>query len=291
VLERYAPDLIVRVTGDCPLVDPDMVSRLVALLVETGADYATVRPETPCIHQGIDPFRASVLRRLATEHGHDPYVQEHVVSWLKAHTDYAHIAYLELPERERFGGARISVDTPADLAFLEAVYASLGAAPGEADIRDVADLLRAKPWLLDINSHVKQKLAGAPTLRVVVSCAEAADAELLAAVASALRDAHGVGVRVAANPACAAQPALRPFASIADPLDFQPDIMVVAGPVGPVAPGVPVVRLTRGEGVVRIAADREMQLSPIQASPDAAGVQTAATFLALCARQQREAPC
>ncbi|MDQ7831827.1 MAG: glycosyltransferase family protein [Desulfovibrionaceae bacterium] len=290
-LERYEPDIVVRVTGDCPLADPDVIARLVDLLLQTGAEYATVREGVPCIHQGIDPCRSSVLRRLAARHGDDPLVREHVTSWLKSRPDFAPIAYLELMEREKFAGARICIDTPADLAFLEAVYAALGAAPGEADIRDVADLLRARPWLMDINSHVAQKTAGQPTLRLVIQAGDGADAAFLAAVAAVLRDAHGLGVRVHQPPGQAQEPELRPFGVVADPGDFQPDILLRAAGTGSPDPGVPGVDLTQGDGLAQFVPGPGLGLAPVQTGLDGPGIRTAAAYLAACARKRREGPC
>ena len=66
----------------------------------------------------------------------------HVTGYFKEHPDFVPIAYIPVHPDHQFGGARISVDTPADLRFLEEVYARLGVAAGEADSRDVVKLLR-----------------------------------------------------------------------------------------------------------------------------------------------------
>ena len=213
----FKPDIIVRITGDCPLVDPGIVDRLVEQMVVTGAAYATVRPGSPCIHEGIDPFTTDVLLRLATEVGHEPSVREHVVSYLKTHPDFAPITYIELDKDEEFAGARISVDTPADLQFLETVYQRIGAPPGEADIRAVVRMLRENPSLLDINRHIHQKVMGDRTLLALFLCENADDAALLSTLAAAMRDEHGVGITFRVAEDCRNNPSMLTFHCISLP--------------------------------------------------------------------------
>ncbi|MFV0420834.1 cytidylyltransferase domain-containing protein [Oleidesulfovibrio sp.] len=285
VLDAYSPDIIVRVTGDCPLVDPDVITRLIDLLQKTGADYATVRTGTPCIHEGIDPFRTSLLRRLALSHKDNPVVKEHVVSGLKGKADIGTVAYLELPEREQLAGVRISIDTPADLAFLEEIHRLLHAAPAQADIRDVADLLRANPELLSINSHVKQKKAGTPTVRIVARCLDSAHVPLLAAVLGRLRDTFGFGIRIASESAHPTEPALEPFAHIADPLEFMPDLLLDAGTIATdqisekKQYNIPSARISLQDGTIRLTYSNSGNAAAPTAAFTDAGIEQLAKAL------------
>ncbi len=209
VLARYVKaaqqldaGIIVRVTGDAPLVDPGMVDRLVATMAEKQADYVTSELDVPCIHEGIDPFTRRALEKLAREASDDPAAREHVTGYFKEHPDFVPIAYVPIHPDYQFTGARISVDTPADLRFLEEVYARLNAPAGEADVRDVVRLLRSEPDLLKINTHVHQKTAYERSRQVLFRCD--GDAELglghvyrCLALAGELREGHGCGVSFA----------------------------------------------------------------------------------------------
>ncbi len=211
VLARFAKasellqaEILVRITGDAPLVDPGIVDQLVTRLLETGADFATGAPG-PCIHEGIDPFTRRALDRLVAEASDDPVAREHVSGYFKLHPGFASAVTIPVPLEHQFAGARISVDTPADLQFLETVYARLGARPGEADIADVVSLLRADPALLQINSRVRQKALEQRTFKALVRCD--GDAQLglghvyrCLALADELRERQGVGVTFAIGP-------------------------------------------------------------------------------------------
>ncbi len=200
--EESAADVIVRVTGDAPLVDPAMLDRLVYALERGGADFATGDPGVPSIHEGFDALTSRSLKRLVNEVGDDPVAREHVTAYFKKHPGFVDVVHVAVDDDCRFAGARVSVDTPADMRFLEEVYDRLGVAAGDADVRDVVRLLRSEPGLLRINAHVRQKGAEEVSRLVVFRCD--GDAELglghvyrSIALADELRDRHGCGVKFA----------------------------------------------------------------------------------------------
>src|SRR5258708_5943747 len=63
VLARYAlaavetgADIVVRVTGDAPFVDPDFIDYFVTTLIEQQGDYVKLAPGVRCAHDGVDPL-------------------------------------------------------------------------------------------------------------------------------------------------------------------------------------------------------------------------------------------
>lgn len=208
VLARFAmaadvleADVILRVTGDAPLVDPKVADLLIGALEDAGAGYATYAPEGIAIDEGFSPLTRRALDRLCEVAGDDPVAREHVTAYFKKHPDFVRVATITPPAARVFD-ARLSVDTPADLEFLEAVYRELGAAPGEADVEQVVALLRRRPDLLEINRHVHQKGAGEKAMSVLIRCDGGPELGLghvvrCVALADALRDRHGAAVRFA----------------------------------------------------------------------------------------------
>jgi spore coat polysaccharide biosynthesis protein SpsF len=177
VLQRFAlaadkldPDVIVRVTGDAPLIDPKTLDRLVTTLLHEKAEYCTGEEEVHAIHEGFAPFTRAALNRLLNEAPDDPVAVEHVTAYFVAHPDKFRIARIAIPEEHRFKGARISVDTPADVRFIEELYRRLGVAAGQADIAEVVKMLKTHPELLEINGHIYQKKATDNTFKVLIRC-------------------------------------------------------------------------------------------------------------------------
>jgi spore coat polysaccharide biosynthesis protein SpsF len=145
VLERFAKaaearqaDVIVRINGDAPLVDPSFTDRLVTALIDQDADHVGVPAGTPCFHDGIDPMSRRILERLHAEAGADPMAREHVTGYLKQHPEYGRRAEVEVETQLRYESPRLSVDVPADLAFFEELYRRFEARPGHLDLRLVA---------------------------------------------------------------------------------------------------------------------------------------------------------
>jgi spore coat polysaccharide biosynthesis protein SpsF len=140
-LDQHPADAVVRLTADCPLLDPAVIGQVVALWrAEPGLDYVSdtlVRT----LPRGLDAelVRADVLReQVATATGAD---RAHVTSGIYTH-----------PERYRCAGAVFAPDA-ADL--IDAVVAELGdTVPAW---RDLVTLLRTRPDLTALNATIHQK--------------------------------------------------------------------------------------------------------------------------------------
>jgi spore coat polysaccharide biosynthesis protein SpsF len=143
-LKAYGPtDHVVRLTGDCPLADPDVIDATVARHIETGADYTSnTLVLTVPKGQDVEVMKAEHLAAAARE-ATDPYEREHVTPFLYRHPERFKLANLErhppLPD------LRWTVDTPEDFAFVERVYRSLYPANPAFTSADILQLTAADP--------------------------------------------------------------------------------------------------------------------------------------------------
>ena len=165
VLDRYATaaaeleaELVVRVTADCPLVDPAVIDQLLAFRGAGELDYAAVltgavpadgRRRFP---DGLDTevVRSSVLAE-ATREATAAYDREHVTPFVKARPQRFRIGYLEA--ETDLGDERWTIDHAEDLAFVRAVVARL-ADPVGAGLADILAVLAAEPELRALNAAV-----------------------------------------------------------------------------------------------------------------------------------------
>jgi spore coat polysaccharide biosynthesis protein SpsF len=113
---------LVRLTADCPLADPEVIDAVIARHLETCADY-TANTEGRTFPKGLDVevCRVSALEA-AWREARDPYEREHVTPFLYRHPERFKQAAVTRDPPQRY---RWTVDTPEDLAFVEAVYAGL----------------------------------------------------------------------------------------------------------------------------------------------------------------------
>jgi spore coat polysaccharide biosynthesis protein SpsF len=156
----YGADACVRITSDCPLLDPgvsgDIVRRFHA--AQPPVDYASNKiPQS--FPRGLDTevFTRAALERAAADATHD-YERAHVTIHLYEHPESFRL--LSVTSEVDRADWRWTLDTPEDLAFLREVYARLGPGDGFA-WTDVVALLQREPALMDINRHVVQKDARA----------------------------------------------------------------------------------------------------------------------------------
>jgi spore coat polysaccharide biosynthesis protein SpsF len=211
VLARFAraaealdADVIVRVSSDAPFLDAGFIDHLTGSMIDQGGDYVLMQEGALCAHEGVDPLSRRALDKLMMDAGHDPVAREHVTGYFKLHPEFVKIARAApYPALARDGG-RLTIDTPDDLAFVEAVHARMDAKAGEAVLADLLLLLEREPHLRAINRHVKQKpilpSGGLATIR----CDGGGKfgyghVKRMVALARALRDCESIGVSFAVN--------------------------------------------------------------------------------------------
>jgi glutamate-1-semialdehyde aminotransferase/spore coat polysaccharide biosynthesis protein SpsF (cytidylyltransferase family) len=130
--DRYGAEVVVRLTGDCPLLSPDTVDEVVeAFLADPTLDYASNNdPYTRPDGQDVEVFSRKALELAAREAG-SAADREHVTLWLRRARQ---VKRLHHSHRTGPHGGRLrwTVDDPADLAYVTAVWArldSVGAGP------------------------------------------------------------------------------------------------------------------------------------------------------------------
>lgn len=158
VLTRYAKaaravraSTVIRITSDCPLIDPALCGRTLALLEEAQADYATLAMPARWPH-GLDceAFSAALLYRAEAE-AHDPFEREHVTPFMRSAPGLIRACLLGP------GGGlerlRWTLDHAEDLAFLRAVFAAMGEAAATASAADIAALCLRRPDIPALNAR------------------------------------------------------------------------------------------------------------------------------------------
>jgi spore coat polysaccharide biosynthesis protein SpsF (cytidylyltransferase family) len=131
VLHRFATAVaghdgtVVRITADCPLIDPALVDEVVALREDTpGCRYASnIEPRTYPDGLDVEALDAALLRELDATVA-EPELREHVTLTIRRDLD-AHGAAAIVHEPD-LGDLRWTVDTPEDLEFVRGVVERLG---------------------------------------------------------------------------------------------------------------------------------------------------------------------
>jgi spore coat polysaccharide biosynthesis protein SpsF len=211
VLARFAraaelldADILVRVSSDAPFIDAGFIDHLLTALMEQDADYVLLEEDAVTAHEGVDPFTRRALDRLMMDASNDPVAREHVTGYFKLHPDFVRIARAPAYPSLAHAAGRLTIDTPDDLAFVEAVHARLDAKAGEASLADLLLLLEREPGLRALNAHVQQKAIVAEGGLALIRCDGGGrfgygHVKRMVALARALRDREGIGSVFAVN--------------------------------------------------------------------------------------------
>jgi spore coat polysaccharide biosynthesis protein SpsF len=165
VLSRYLgaarearADVVVRITADCPLIDPGVTDDVIAEL-ETHADacdYASnVMPRT--FPRGLDSealFR-DALERLARLASTEPE-REHVTLAVRERCRHLFLTR-SVVDAEDNSDCRWTVDSPDDLSLIRRLYADLELSARLVPYREMLGYVRARPELSRINAHAGER--------------------------------------------------------------------------------------------------------------------------------------
>ncbi len=150
-------DVIVEITGDCPLIDFEVIDKLVEVHQANDFDYvANVLKRT--FPRGLDTqvFATSVLEEVARLTD-DPTDHEHVSLYIYEHPERFKLHNLESGLPEEFWDLRLTVDTPDDFELIRRIYEALYSANPAFTIHDIVALFQRRPELRAVNQHITQK--------------------------------------------------------------------------------------------------------------------------------------
>lgn len=149
---RSPTTTVVRLTADCPLLDPSLIRGCVAAFEGLDVDYlSTTHPRT--LPRGLDVEATSAQCLRAADSSATGVDRTHVTSFLYRHPGRFRTAGLTFaPDASDL---RVTLDTPEDADAIERTVAELGHHPPAW--RDVVRLLRARPDIVAANAEVRQK--------------------------------------------------------------------------------------------------------------------------------------
>lgn len=150
----FHADTVVRITSDCPLIDPEITDQTIRAFLNEQPDYASNGLERT-YPRGLDTeaMTAEALAR-AWRKANEPYQREHVTPFLYEHPELFRI--LSVTNDIDCSAHRWTLDTPEDLEFIRAVYERFGDGD-DFSWREVLRLVEREPALSQLNSHVQQK--------------------------------------------------------------------------------------------------------------------------------------
>jgi spore coat polysaccharide biosynthesis protein SpsF len=159
VIDEYQPDVIVRMTADCPLISPSVIDHVVHAFDTSSVDYAS-NTMVPTYPDGLDVevVTANALRQVAEESA-DPDEREHVTLGIYRKPERFSILNVTDPTGADHSDLRWTVDSPEDFTFVERVYQHLMPTRSDFEYHDVLQLLEREPQLARTSSDAPRNSA------------------------------------------------------------------------------------------------------------------------------------
>lgn len=152
--QKFAADVIVRITSDCPLIDPDLIDATVHSRFEQKADYASnALVRSYPLGLDVEAFTAEALAR-AWSSATEKYQRIHVTPYLyETSNSFKVISNAGKLDHSHY---RWTLDTLEDLQLIRAIYKHFG---NRDNMRwlDVLRLMETQPELAALNAQVRQK--------------------------------------------------------------------------------------------------------------------------------------
>ena len=145
---------IMRVTADCPLIDPDMLAMLIEYYSSGNCDYVS-----NCVYATLpDGLDAEVFTFESLDHAYRhatlPSEIEHVTPYIRNHPEIFKIG--NWTHHENLSHLRWTVDEPEDFEFVRQVIEALYPGNRKFHMNHILELIRQRPDLTHINAHIKR---------------------------------------------------------------------------------------------------------------------------------------
>lgn len=154
----YRLDVIVELTGDCPLIDPEVIQAVLSTYCEAGVDYVSNCLNSRTFPLGMETqiFATKVLADVARRTS-DAEDHEHVSLYIYRHPELYSLQNHPAPVPFADSSLRLTLDTPADYELIRRVYETLYPGNPEFGLADILALMKRQPELRSLNAGVQQK--------------------------------------------------------------------------------------------------------------------------------------
>jgi spore coat polysaccharide biosynthesis protein SpsF len=155
--ESVNADLVVEITGDCPIIDPQIIEQTIRMYLTNPADYVS-NAHIRSYPDGMDTqvFLLKTLKHSASM-TQDQLDHEHVTLHIRNHPEVFRHVHLVAPPELHWPELGLTLDEPADYELLKRIIEHFQNTNPQFSCLDVIRLLREKPEWVAVNQEVQRK--------------------------------------------------------------------------------------------------------------------------------------
>lgn len=150
---KYKSDIIVELTGDCPLIDPTIIDKAITMYNNNDYDYISTGGNYP-IGMGIQVYNIKVLKSISKNRKLEYQDMEHVTPYIYKSGKY-HIGAITPKDTEFLNNLSVTLDTKEDLEVIENICKNFG--NFDFSLEDIVKFAKENPRLVLANQEIQRK--------------------------------------------------------------------------------------------------------------------------------------
>ncbi|GEL78483.1 cytidylyltransferase domain-containing protein [Tenuibacillus multivorans] len=154
--QYYEADVVVRLTSDCPLLDPEVIDQVIQQYLKMNPYHYVTNTLERTFPRGMDTevFSMNILNHVY-QNATAKTDREHVTSYIRKHSNSYNLANVFYPiDQSQY---RLTVDTLEDFNLIQLIIETLYLKKPNFTLENVLQLLNEHPEWAKINAHVEQK--------------------------------------------------------------------------------------------------------------------------------------
>ena len=153
--QSYQADVIVEITGDCVLIDPEITQYCIDEYFSSGADYVSSKNYVGGMNTQI--FSTRVLDEVERITRNDPDAREHVSLPIYENPKKYKLHYVEAPDQYARPDIQIELDTQEDFLLIQSIIEALYPHNPEFNLTDILNFLETHPEVLTLNKQIQRR--------------------------------------------------------------------------------------------------------------------------------------
>jgi len=155
-VKDFHPDAVIRITGDCPLIDPEVVDKVIEEFINSKADYVANVLGKRTYPRGLDTevFSFQFLEKMWKELN-DELDRESITLYVRRNPSLFKCKNVTSPVDYSFH--RWTLDERDDYELIKTIYQELYVKNTNFKMKDILELFKKRPELIKINQHIEQK--------------------------------------------------------------------------------------------------------------------------------------
>ena len=147
--KKFSINTIIRITSDCPLMDPQVVDDVIDFYLKNSYDYVNnFYKRTYPYGNDVEIFSLKVLEKV-WEKATKPSEREHVTPYIYNNPDEFSLGWIE--NKENLSEFHWTIDRKEDLIFVQNIFKKISKRP--ILMKDIIDVIKDDPSLLEINKN------------------------------------------------------------------------------------------------------------------------------------------